>query len=113
MKSGMKLEISKDPLHLSIVRPNLPPNVDPGNDLKMRLWTQSIAQLSFGVRLLSGGRDRVSNDRNESFADWLVFVIADRRLMGRVWTALRWQGFSEDVQSAGRGCHVSGLSMRL
>lgn len=33
--------------------------------------------------------------------------------LGRVWTALRWQGVFEALRSAGRGGHVSGLSMRL
>ena len=32
--------------------------------------------------------------------------------MGRVWTALRWQGFSELLHSAGRCGHVSGLCVR-
>lgn len=37
---------------------------------------------------------------------------AIRLELGRVWTALRWQGVFEVLQSAGRGGHVSGLSMR-
>ena len=43
----------------------------------------------------------------------IVGRVAGRPILGRVWTALRWQGFFGVVRSAGRGGHVFGLLLRL
>lgn len=78
--------------------PGMPPKIVAGNE-GIEPATQLICRI---IANLPGRLSRCDQCPVESYP-----------LMGRVWTALRWQGFSEDVHSAGRGGHVFGLSMRL